>query len=91
VTGHKGVQGTEVWDLYEDSQGNIWFPAEGYGIYRFDGETYRGFGPADGLGSPAVQCSFEDRQGRVWVGGYMGLYRFDGTLFTNFTNMGPWN
>ena len=85
-----GVQGDEAWDLFIDGAGNIWFPTEHFGVYRFDGESFRRFGDGDGLLSPAVQCTFEDRGGRIWVGGYRGLYRYDGNGFVNLTEMLPW-
>lgn len=86
----EGVQGDEAWDLFADRAGNVWFPTEHYGVYRFDGASFRQFGESDGLLSPAVQCTFQDRDGRIWVGGYRGLYRYDGTGFVNLTKSLPW-
>ena len=79
-----------VTDGTADRAGNVWFPTEHYGVYRYDGETFPRFGEEDGLLSPAVQCTFEDREGRIWVGGYRGLYRYDGNAFVNLTEMLPW-
>jgi hypothetical protein len=31
------VEGAEAGDLYEDRSGNIWFPIENSGVYRYDG------------------------------------------------------
>ena len=79
-----------MWDLNKDSSGNIWFPVESFGVYRFDGTSFTNFFKKDGLASRAVQCTYEDREGRFWAGGYLGLYRLDGDFFVNITNMGPW-
>lgn len=85
-----GVEGTEAWSLFEDSAGNVWFPTEGYGVYRFDGETFTNFGQDEGLLSGAVQCVAEDRQGRILVGGHLGVYRLEEGRFVNLTRALPW-
>jgi len=90
VTTQDGVDGTEVWDLYKDKSGNIWFPVENSGVYRYDGKTFKNFGEKDGLASNAIQCIFEDREGRLWLGGWMGLFRYDGKSILNVTKNGPW-
>ena len=105
-TEEDGVQGLEAWDLYEDSEGNIWFPTEGYGVYRYSppeqgvpNQTHSitNFYEEDGLLSGGIQSTHEDRQGNIWLGGWMGLFRFDpeaktasGHLFTRMTKYAPW-
>lgn len=81
----------EAWKVYKDHQGEIWFSSEGYGLYRYDGIRLRNYNELDGLGVPAVQEVFEDRMGRLWVGGGGGLYRLDGKGFTNVKKGGPWD
>ena len=46
----------------------------------------------EGLNVGAVQTIFEDRAGRLWVGGGGGLYRYDPSSerFINVTKYGPW-
>jgi ligand-binding sensor domain-containing protein len=85
------IGNNEAWKVYKDHQGEIWFSSEGYGLYRYDGIRLRNYNELDGLGVPAVQEVFEDRMGRVWVGGGGGLYRLDGTGFTNVKKGGPWD
>ena len=89
--------GTEAWSLYEDRAGNIWFPVENFGMYRYDaspagrqGNALTNFDKKNGLASNAIQCAFEDRDGRLWLGGWMGLFRYDGKSFINVTKYGPW-
>lgn len=72
---------TEVWSLFEDKAGRIWFPIESFGVYRYNGTIATNYNEKDGLKSGAIQCIFEDNEGRIWLGGYMGLFRFDGTSF----------
>jgi ligand-binding sensor domain-containing protein len=76
--------------LHLDRAGNIWFPIEHSGIYRYDGKSFTNFHRKQGLASNAVQCFFEDREGRVWVGGVFGLFRYDGNTFFPVKKNGPW-
>ena len=89
-TSEHGVEGTEAWDLYEDRLGNIWFPVENSGVYRYDGESFTNFQEEQGLTTNAIQCTFEDREGRLWLGGWMGLFRYDGKTILSVGKNGPW-
>lgn len=87
-----GVIGNdEVCVIYEDKKGDIWFSSEGFGVYKYDGENLTNYSEDQGLKVRAVQCIYEDRQGRFWVGGGGGLYRMEGNRFINVTASGPWN
>lgn len=89
ITKDHDVEGTEAWSLTEDADGNIWFPIEGSGVYRFDGESLTNFSRRRGLASTAIQCIHEDRQGHIWLGGWLGLYRLEGSTFINVTHDRP--
>jgi ligand-binding sensor domain-containing protein len=39
----------------------------------------------------APQAIFEDKEGRLWVGGGGGLYQFDGKSFFHVTKHGPFS
>ena len=84
------VHGTEAWDLYEDGSGNIWFPIENSGVYCYDGKSFANFQEEQGLTTNAIQCTFEDREGRLWLGGWMGLFRYDGESILRVGKHGPW-
>ncbi|HVS18745.1 MAG TPA: two-component regulator propeller domain-containing protein [Planctomycetota bacterium] len=77
-------------DILEDRAGNVWFgvSASGGGIYRFDGQDFRFFSKAEGLGEGGVPSLSEDRSGNLWLGTTAGVYRFDGDRFVNFTRGG---
>ncbi|MCH8823030.1 MAG: hypothetical protein IH984_05925 [Planctomycetes bacterium] len=90
ITAKDGVIGTEAWDLYQDSKGNIWFPIENSGVYRYDGKSFTNFQKEQGLTTNAIQCTFEDNQGRLWLGGWMGLFRYDGKSIFSVGKNGPW-
>ncbi|MEL6945235.1 MAG: two-component regulator propeller domain-containing protein, partial [Bacteroidota bacterium] len=84
------IRNNEVCIIYEDQAGNIWFSSEGYGVYRYNGDSFANFSREQGLGVGAVQAIFEDQDGRIWVGGGGGLYRYDGASFISVTKDGPW-
>ncbi len=89
-TAENGDMGNnEVWTMHEDSAGTIWFSSEGYGMYRYNDNGLSHFGKDKGLPIHAVQSIFEDKKGRLWVGGRNGLYFFDGRKFIFFTRDGP--
>ena len=90
ITSKDGVNGTEAWDLYEDRSGNIWFPIENSGVYRYDGRSFTNFQKEHGLTSNAIQCTFEDKEGRLWLGGWKGLFRYDGKSIFTVGKNGPW-
>ena len=90
---YKMVPG-KVWDLFEDSKGNIWFGRDGYGACRYDGKTLTHFTKNDGLCSNNVASIAEDAQGNIWFGSITsdfpkyieegGVSRYDGKTFTQF-------
>lgn len=85
------VSGIEVWSIFEDKKGNIWFPSEGFGVYRYDGKSFTNFHEKEGLPSHAIQCIYEDKNDRIWLGGWMGLFRFDGDSIYSVNENGPWD
>ena len=78
----------------EDSRGNLWFRSDGYGVIRYDGESFTRFTKRDGLCSDTVFDIVEDRQGGIWFAcvqayqpkesGDGGVVRYDGSTFTGF-------
>ncbi|HEV7507774.1 MAG TPA: two-component regulator propeller domain-containing protein [Thermoanaerobaculia bacterium] len=74
-----------VWTLYQDRAGTLWMGAVGGGACRTDGTTSTCYGEQDGLGNLYVQSILKDARGQLWFGTSGGVYRFNGTTFTNFT------
>ena len=70
-----------VRDIYQDQRGFIWVNTED-GIYRYDGDRFEYFGPAQGI-PLALDVSFGDApDGSLLVGADFGLYRLMGNRFS---------
>lgn len=76
--------------LCEDSQGNIWFSAEGYGVNRYDEANFTQFTTENGLTTNGVQSILEDNKGQLWFGTWQGISIYDGQKFTNAKDKEPW-
>ena len=74
---------TNVWDIKQDKNGNIWF-ATSDGVYRYDGKSF--IKVTGQLISKPFFSILEDRKGNFWFGTYgSGVYYYDGKSFQNFT------
>jgi len=74
---------TNVWDIKQDRNGNIWFAASD-GVYRYDGKSFTNI--TGKLISVPIFSILEDRKGNFWFGTYgSGAYYYDGKSFKNFT------
>ena len=99
---------TKDWitEIMEDSQGNIWFARDNYGVTKYNGKTFTHYLKTDGLYSNNVQVFEEDKQGNIWFGsrvaerdnpdpekrvGNGGITKFDGKLFTHFPEIKGFN
>lgn len=84
----EGLDGNDIYTLYEDKKGNVWIGATGVGAYRFDGTGFTRFSKTDREDLTAnfgIQSILEDRNGTLWFGFSGGLFRFDGASFVNVT------
>lgn len=99
------ISGIEVGGLFEEKSGDIWFAAENNGVYRYNAstpheqaESFINYYTDDGLITNGILSIFEDKEGRFWLGGWGGLFRYDpsaklsenGKTFISVTKDGPW-
>ena len=81
--------------IHQDRNGNYWINTTGKGINYFDAATKTMKNYSFNLVNPQLLWSFfEDRQGNIWIGGFMGSGLFKTDLFarkfelnTNFINV----
>ena len=64
--------------LFEDSSGDIWLPIEGVSMFCYHGDGLEKMFEPQGCISHTLRCAYEDSKGRIWFGGWNGLYRYDG-------------
>lgn len=70
--------------IFQDKKGHFWFATNSDGVVRYDGETLKYFGPAEGLAGHQVTRILQDRHGDMWFTTNGGVSRYDGKVFTNY-------
>lgn len=86
--GLPGTSGPNVWDIFEDSRGNVWFASLADGIdvlveedghyEHFDHDHY---GEPQYLETTFFNCISEDARGLIWIGGGNGIELIDKSTF----------
>jgi hypothetical protein len=61
-----GLPSNEVYDIFEDSLGYLWFATD-HGISRFDGYEFKNYSTNDGLSHNTIFGFFEDHRHRIWM------------------------
>jgi ligand-binding sensor domain-containing protein/serine phosphatase RsbU (regulator of sigma subunit) len=62
-----------VYDINQDSEGNLWFAIWGYGLIKYDGLHFSHFSTSNGLPNRHPQCMVIDNKNRKWIGTEEGL------------------
>ncbi|MEM9258235.1 MAG: two-component regulator propeller domain-containing protein [Bacteroidota bacterium] len=75
-----------TWSILEDREGNMWFSTNGYGAFKYDGQSFTQYTEEDGLTDNHVDQILEDSKGNIWFGTrFGGVSRFDGEQFVNYS------
>lgn len=64
ITDEDGLPSMEVYDVYQDTKGYIWFATE-LGICRYDGNLFKRYATPTARSKGMTNIS-EDKQGKVW-------------------------
>jgi len=59
--------------IFQDSNGDLWFGTNVYGLMHYDGDTLRYYNEEDGLGGGRITGILEDKERRLWVATHNGL------------------
>jgi signal transduction histidine kinase/ligand-binding sensor domain-containing protein len=70
----------KVRSLLADREGDVWVGTVGMGLIRLRLAPLTAYGKDEGLSDANFSSVFQDRQGRIWLGGDL-LYWFDGRRF----------
>jgi len=70
----------KVRSLLVDREANVWVGTIGTGLIRLRRAPLTAYGKDEGLSDSNFSSVFQDRQGRIWMGGDL-LYWFDGRRF----------
>ncbi|MBM3235615.1 response regulator [Candidatus Poribacteria bacterium] len=83
-----GLTSNDIYTIYREPDGLMWFGTQSGGMCRFDGETFLNFTLEDGLYGN-VFAIYRDPDGVMWFGKYGdycgGVSRYDGKKFQNLT------
>ncbi len=78
-----------ITSIVEDKQGNFWLGTDGYGICKYDGESFTSYTKANGLPDNTISELMIDANQNLWIGSYWGgLSMFNGEKLTHFTKEG---
>ncbi|WP_459213196.1 LytTR family transcriptional regulator DNA-binding domain-containing protein [Aquimarina rhabdastrellae] len=80
----EGLPSSEVYDLFQDKEGYIWFATD-KGISRYNGYEFKNFSTADGLTGNVVLRFYPQQNGQIWCYSYhnRSLFYFD-EIFQGF-------
>ncbi len=67
-----GLPGNQVWDIYQDSKGYMWF-ATSAGLVKYNGKEYRLYGKKDGLLNDWPLGITENRDSVLWISSERGV------------------
>lgn len=95
-TAKDGLSNNTVWSLLEDKAGNIWFGTDN-GISRYNGKAisfipivvpdYNDYNTIHApSGKNAVWSILQDKGGTIWFGTSEGVYCYNGTSFSRFSD-----
>jgi ligand-binding sensor domain-containing protein len=70
----------KVSSLLVDREGNRWVGTQGGGLFRFRRAPLTAYGKDEGLSDSPFRTVFQDREGRIWMGGD-SVYWFEGRHF----------
>ncbi len=97
-----GLATNVIYCIMEDREGNLWFGTTD-GVSRYDGKSFISFpfsyirhsattslGPETTVPGPynEVWSMLQDKKGMIWLGTTNGVYRYDGSKFTNLLDLG---
>lgn len=75
-TTEHGLLVNDIWDVREDTRGNIWFATWGGGVALYNGENFQVITTRDGLVHNNVRRILEDTRGNLWFATDGGITKY---------------
>ncbi|CAM2006894.1 sensor histidine kinase [Acanthopleuribacter pedis] len=83
---HLDAKEINVWSLWEDTTGTIWFGTHGGGLYKIVPQPISTLSRDEGLSHDAMMGMVQDSRGTKWFASYGGgLYRYNRNGLKRFT------
>ena len=79
------ISNSPIKAVFEDSEGSIWVGMLQKGVCRINGAGQTFFRKSDGLIGDDIHAVAQDKKGNMWFGTAVGLSRYDGKRFSNYT------
>ena len=79
-----GLPQSQVYDITEDHNGNLWLATRGGGVAKFNGANFEVYTTQEGLVNNYISAVFHDSRENVWIGTSNGVSLFNGIRFRNF-------
>lgn len=75
----------DVYSIYKDSKGTMWFGTSNFGICRYDGKEVTQYPVIDATKEITLFAIYYDKTGGLLLGSHeSGVYKFNGTSFVKF-------
>lgn len=81
-----GLAQSQVFSLFQDAKGYMWFGTNGGGISKYDGIKFKNYTTKDGLIGNYVYSITQNKKGELFFATYDGLSVYNGLTFKNYTS-----
>lgn len=80
----EGLPQSQIYDIIEDHNGQIWLATRGGGLARFNGKDFKVFSTDDGLVNNFISALYQDKRKNIWIGTSNGVSQYNGIKFRNY-------
>lgn len=80
----EGLPQSQVYDIIEDHNGQIWLATRGGGLALFNGADFKVYSTDDGLINNFISALYQDQKKNIWVGTSNGVSQYNGIKFRNY-------
>ena len=83
----EGLANSLVPSIFQDKQGNLWFPTMGGGVSKFNGSVFKTYGIEQGLSNQLIRAVTETSSGKIMFGSMgAGVFYIENDTILPFKN-----